>query len=79
MKFSEVCDSVKLKLKEMPLEDKILLLKDMFRCPIDYKDGVYYFNTMPSDKVRISDYLQIREHWMSMNEFDRLYNYFKKN
>lgn len=76
MEFFKVCAYVKEKLKEMSLEDKIILFKEFFRSPINYVDGAYFYTGKESDKNRVSDYLQIREHWMSMSEFNRLYNYF---
>lgn len=76
MEFLNVCENVKTHLKQMPLEEKVILFKDFFRSPINYKDGTFFYSGLSSNKTEVSAYLQIREHWMSMQEFDRLNDYF---
>ena len=76
MEFFKVCSYVKEKLKQMSVKDRTLLFKDLLRSPINYYDGAFYYNGKESTEIRISDYLQIRQHWMSMSEYNRLYNHF---
>lgn len=76
MEFFKVCVYVKEKLKQMSVKDRTLLFKEFLRSPINYSDGVFYYNEKESTEHRISDYLQIREHWMGMSEYNRLYKYF---
>lgn len=76
MEFFKVCGYVKEHLKQMSVEDKTLLFKDLMRSPINYVDGAYYYTGRESTKTIVSDYLQIREHWLSMSEYNRLYKHF---
>ena len=78
MKFTEVCCFVNDKLKQMSLKDRVILFDEFFKSPISYKDGTFFYNGIESNETRISDYLSIRQHWMSVGEFDKLYTHFKK-
>lgn len=77
MEFLKICEYVNNKLKEMSLIEKILLFREIFKSPINYKDGVFYYSGKESTESRVSDYLAIRAHWMNMQEFDKLELYFK--
>jgi hypothetical protein len=79
MEFEKVTTAVKKKLDEMSLSQKVLLFKQLFNFPIDYKDNVYYYGTHEWDENRMKDFLTINTHWMSVREFDRMYHYFEKN
>lgn len=77
MKFTEVCSVVKDRLKHMSLIEKVILFEEFFESPVKYKDGIFYYSGKESNETRVSDYLAIREHWMNVHEFDKLYYYFK--
>jgi len=77
MKFTEVCSFVKDRLKTMPLKEKVTLFKVIFESPIKYENETYYYSDKESNETRVSDYIAIREHWMNVHEFDKLYYYFK--
>jgi len=79
MEFSKVCIDVNKKLKEMSLEDRVLLFKNIFAFPIDYKEGVFYYGSHEWDSIRMSDFLEINTHWLSVHEFDRIHHHFMKN
>lgn len=79
MEFEKVTAAVNKKLSEMSTQDKVLLLKKLFNFPIDYKDGVYSYGTHEWDENRMKDFLTINTHWMTVREFDRIYDYFVKN
>ena len=79
MEFEKVTAVVNKKLNEMPLSEKVLLLKQLFNFPIDYKEGVYYYGVHEWDENRMKDFLTINMHWMSVREFDRIYHHFEKN
>lgn len=75
MEFLQVVKKVKEYLKTLSLEEKAILFKTLFQSPIEYKDGVFYLSDKEYTLNRTSDYFEIREHWMSMHEFDKLYEY----
>jgi hypothetical protein len=77
MRFLQVVDEVKNQLSSFSIQEKASLFKEVLKCPISKKDGVFYISDKPYDDTRLSDYLQIREHWMSMQEFDALHTYFE--
>jgi hypothetical protein len=73
----QICNHVNEKLNKLSLEERIKIFKDLLNYPVDYIDEVYYHNGSISDKEIVSSYLQIRQHWMRMQEFDKLFEYFK--
>ena len=77
MRFLQIVDLVKNQLNALPLKDKAILFKEVLEYPIHIKDGVFYVYNTEYTNVRFTDYLNIREHWMSMQEFDKLFNYFE--
>jgi hypothetical protein len=82
MRFLQVVDSVKNQLSAYSLQEKAQIFKDVLHCPITITDGIFYVSSKLYPEHRMKDYLSIREHWMNMHEFDRLFNYFenlKKN
>lgn len=79
MEFQKVTAAVNKKLNEMTTPEKVILLKNLFSFPIDYKDGVYHYGSHEWDETQMKDFLAINTHWMSVPEFDRIYAYFLKN
>lgn len=79
MEFQKVTAAVNKKLNEMTTSEKVILLKTLFNFPIDYKDDVFYYGVHEWDENRMKDFLTINTHWMSVREFDRIYDYFVKN
>jgi hypothetical protein len=79
MEFSKVTKEVNEKLKSMSLEDRVSLFKNLFNYPIDYKDGVYSYGAHEWDETRMSDFLEVNMHWMSVKEFDYIHYHFTKN
>jgi hypothetical protein len=79
MEFSKVCELVNARLKEMSLCERVLLFKNLFKYPIDCKDGVYSYGAHEWDETRMRDFLEINTHWLSVNEFDRIHLFFTKN
>ena len=77
MKFLYVVEEVKTQIEAYSLQQKISLFKEVLNYPIDFRDGVFYVFGSPYDEDRMRDYLKIREHWMSMKEFDKLFMYFE--
>lgn len=77
MRFLQVVDSVKNQLSAFPLQEKAQIFKEVLNCPITITDGVFYVSSKLYSENRMKDYLSIREHWMNMHEFDRLFNYFE--
>ena len=77
MRFLEVVDSVKNQLKSISLEEKIAIFREVLHCPVSIRDGTFFVSNKEYDIHRMNDYLSIREHWMSMHEFDKLFNYFE--
>jgi Zn/Cd-binding protein ZinT len=76
MDFLKVVDEVKTQLSSFSVKQKAELFKEVLNYPISVKNGVFYVSGTAYDDVRLSDYLQIREHWMSMQELDTLHRYF---
>ena len=79
MEFLQVVKKVKEYLKTLSLQEKAILFKTLFQSPIEYKDGAFYLSDKEYTLNRTSDYFEIREHWMSMHEFDKLYEYIEIN
>jgi hypothetical protein len=82
MEFIKVIEEVKSHLSILSLQEKVLLLKNVCHAPLDYRDGAFYLNGKEYTEVRMSDYLKIKEHWMTVHEFDKIYLYLentKKN
>jgi hypothetical protein len=77
MRFLQVVNEVKNQLSSCSLQQKAQIFKEVLQSPISIKDGVFYISDKEYNNNRFSDYLIIREHWMSMHEFDRLYIYFE--
>ena len=77
MEFIKVCEYVLSKLKELSLEEKTIIFSNYFKCPISYRDGVFYYRGNESTLTEVSDYLSIKTHWLTVSEFDRLSEYFK--
>lgn len=77
MKFTEVCSFVKDRLENMSLIERVIIFNKLFKSPVSYKDGIFFYNDEESNETRISDYLSIKQHWMSVGEFDTLYIHFK--
>ena len=77
MRFLQVVDDVKNQLNSYSFKEKIEIFKTVLNCPIYEKNGIFYLSEKEYDETKISDYLKIREHWMSMHEFDKLHNYFQ--
>lgn len=75
----KACVDIDEKLKKLSLIDRVVLFRDIFRYPIDYKDGVYQYGSHEWDETRMSDFLEINMHWLSTNEYERIDYYFKKN
>ena len=75
MEFLQVVKKVKEYLSKLSLQEKAILFNTLFQSPIEYKDGAFYLSNKEYSLGRTSDYFVIREHWMSMNEFDKLYKY----
>lgn len=75
MDFIKVVEEVKQYLSTITLQEKILLLKNVCHAPLDHRDGVFYLNGKEYTEVRMRDYFKIREHWMSLHEFDKIYIY----
>lgn len=78
MGFLQVVDEVKNQLSVLTVQEKAKLFKDVLHYPINIEDNVFYISHKMYDFDGFSDYLKIREHWMCMSEFDRLYEYFAK-
>jgi len=78
MGFLQVVDDVKDQLSILSVQEKAKLFKDVLKYPITIEDGVYYIFNRSYDLNELSDYLKIREHWMSMSEFDKVFDYFGK-
>jgi len=77
MRFLQVVNEVKNQLSACSLEKKVQIFKEVLGFPISIEDGVFYVSGKEYTNNRFSDYLIIREHWMSMHEFDKLYLYFE--
>jgi hypothetical protein len=77
MSFLQVVNEVKNQLSSRNLQEKAQIFIEVLRSPISIKDGVFYVSDKEYTENRFSDYLSIREHWMTMHEFDKLYNYFE--
>lgn len=77
MSFSKIVNSVKAQLASYSIQEKTQIFKEILDYPISIRDGVFYVYDKEYDNIRYSDYLNIREHWMSVQEFDKLYNYFE--
>lgn len=78
MGFLQVVDDVKDQLSVLSVQEKAKLFKDVLKYPITIENEVYYIFNRSYDLNELSDYLKIREHWMSMSEFDKLFDYFGK-
>jgi hypothetical protein len=79
MEFSQVVKIVKDYLITLTIEEKINLFVKMFNAPVSYKDGGFYLADTEYDINRMNDYFKIREHWMSVKEFDKLYEYIENS
>lgn len=75
MEFLQVVKTVKDYLITLSIEQKIDLFNKLFESPVSHKDGVFYLSNKEYDFNRMSDYFKIREHWMSLKEFDKMYQY----
>ena len=75
MEFLQVVKNVKEYLKMLSLQEKVILFNTLFNSPIEYKDGAFYLSGKEYTTNRVNDYFSIREHWMSMHEFDKLNQY----
>lgn len=77
MSFLKIVNSVKAQLTAYSIQEKTQIFKEILDYPISIRDGVFYVYDKEYDNIRYSDYLNIREHWMNVHEFDKLYNYFE--
>jgi len=77
MSLLKIVNSVKSQLTAFSIQEKTQIFKEILDYPISIRDGVFYVHDKQYDDIRYSDYLNIREHWMSVHEFDKLYNYFE--
>ena len=77
MDFLKVVDEVKKQLNTFSIKQKAELFKEVLKYHISEKDGVFFISGNAYDNTRLSDYLKIREHWMSMQEFDVLHKHFE--
>jgi hypothetical protein len=77
MDVLQVIEYVKNQLSNLFLEEKINIFKEVLNYPISVRDGVFYVYDKVYDRLRMNDYMQIQEHWMSMQNFDKLFNYFQ--
>jgi hypothetical protein len=78
MDFSTVTKVVNEQLNNMSLPERVVLFRDIFKFPIDYKNGLYFYVHQEWEEVRMSDYLKIYQNWLDVHQFDRLYDYFEK-
>ena len=78
MDFAATCEYVNEKLNGLLLSEKVILFRDIFRFPVDYKDGKYFYCGEDCSDIVIKDFLEINSTWMKVSEFDRLYIYFSK-
>lgn len=77
MQFSEISKKVDDKLKTISLEEKINVFNEVLKFPISYKDGVYVYLGENCDEVKMRDFIEISQHWLSVKEYDKLHQHFK--
>jgi hypothetical protein len=77
MDILQVIEYVKNELKLLSLEDKINLFKEVLNYPISNRDGIFYVYDKVYDRVRMNDYIQIQENWISIQNFDKLCLHFQ--
>jgi hypothetical protein len=75
-KLTEYVDSI---LTKIPLQEKVNLFKTLFNYPVDYKDGKYYYGNNEWDEFRMSDFLTINQHWLSVPEYDKIHKHLTNN
>lgn len=77
MDILKVVDYVNTELSTLFLEEKINIFKEVLNYPISIRDGVFYVYDKAYDRTRMMDYMRIQENWISMQDFDKLHDYFQ--
>lgn len=76
MEFSKICEFVDKNLNLLSLEKKITIFHDILKCPVKYTYCKYYYYDQEWDETKMKDFLAINQHWLTVRDYDKLYNYF---
>jgi hypothetical protein len=76
MEFLHLCEYVDGRLNLMSLEQKVILFRDVLGFPIDLTYNKYKYYDTIWDETRMNDFMRISEHWLTVNEYDKLNYYF---
>jgi len=78
MNFTQISDYVDSRLSTMELDQKVLLFKEVLKCPVDVTFNKYTYLGQEWTEVRMKDFMSITQHWLSVKQYDMLYEHFKK-
>lgn len=76
MEFLHLCKYVDERLNLMSVHQKVILFRDVLNYPIDSSYSNFKYCGMVWDETRMSDFLQITQHWLSVPQYDKLYKFF---
>lgn len=73
-----IFDFVRSKFKDLELKNKVILLRDLLKYPIDYKNGIYFKLDSVCNELEMSDEISIMLNWINLSEAEKLNSYFIK-
>lgn len=73
MEISKLTQFVDEELNKLTTEQKVLLFKELFDYPLAFKEGIYYYGHHQWDETRMKDFLSISQHWMTIQEYDKVF------
>lgn len=78
MGFEQISEYVDVKLSTFNLDQKVLLFRDVLGYPVDFSLNKYFYLGQEWTDLRMKDFLSITQHWLSVKEYDKLYEHLKK-
>jgi hypothetical protein len=78
MEISAICKFVNEKLDSLSTGEQVNLYKEIFRYPISYEEGKYFYSSFEWDETQMKDFLAINKHWLNPTEYSRLFYFFDK-
>lgn len=79
MSFMLMSEYVDARLKNMALDQKILLFKELLKYPINVKCDKFTYLNEEWEEFRMKDFMNIAQNWLSVSEYEILYKHFNSN
>lgn len=79
MNLLEVCVFVKDNLKKLSLQEKINVFREILNWNVQQDNSTFCYDGKEVNELNMTDYLEIRQNWLSITEIDKLYKYFIKS